>query len=94
MALTLGDLAVCLEGPAAADDRDLLAVLDFLENVRQRNVVEQLDGVVIRRICEGQRNDAGVDQICLVDACEGLAQDSLDAQIQRNERRMLTGRAL
>ena len=52
VALTLGNFAVRLEGSAAADDSDLLTVLDLFEDVRQRDVVEQLDGVIVRRVCE------------------------------------------
>ena len=44
----------------------------------------QIDCIVIRRIGKGQRDDTGVDQICLVNSCEGLAQYGLYAQIQRN----------
>ena len=92
--LALGNLTVGLEGLAAANNSDLLAVLYFLEHVRQRDFIQQIDCIVVRRIGKGQRDDTGVDQICLVNSCEGLAQYSLYAQIQRNERCMLTGRAL
>ena len=94
MALALGNLTVRLKGLAAADNRYLLTVLDLFQHVRQRDVIEQVDRIVIRRIGKGQRDDTGVDQICLVDTRERLAQYGLDAQIQRNERCMLTGRAL
>ena len=94
MTLALGNLTVGLEGLAAANHGDLLAVLYFLEHVRQRDFIQQIDCIVVRRIGKGQRDDTGVDQICLVNSCEGLAQYSLYAQIQRNERCMLTGRAL
>ena len=67
VALALGNLTVRLKGLAAADNRYLLTVLDLFQHVRQRDVIEQVDRIVIRRIGKGQRDDTGVDQICLVD---------------------------
>ena len=85
MTLALGNLTVGLEGLAAANNGDLLAVLYFLEHVRQRDFIQQIDCIVVCRIGKGQRDDTGVDQICLVNSCEGLAQYGLYAQIQRDE---------
>ena len=49
---------------------------------------------VIRRIFECQRHDTCVDQVCHVDSRETLGNDRSHTQIQRDQRRVLSGRPL
>ena len=88
-----------------ADNRDFLAcgligeddvpaVFDGFADVTELQRVALGNSVVICLILEGEGENTGVYEVLLVDAGEALNDDRFDAQIQRDESGMLTGRTL
>ena len=50
--------------------------------------------LVVGGVGKGQRQNAGVDEVCRVDAGKALGDDRLDAEVEGRERRVLARRAL
>ena len=62
-----------------------LARLDLRWQVVEAQHVAEVEIVVVGRICEGHWDDRVVDEVGLVDTCEALGDDGLDAEIEWRE---------
>src|ERR1700726_1315951 len=65
--------------------------LDQTPQPRYLEMVALLETVVVRRILEGQWQDAEIDQVRAVDSRETLGDLDPDAEVTRCQRRMLAG---
>ena len=67
---------------------------DAVPDTRKLHLIPKAYLVIIGLIFEGQRQDAGIDEVGPVDTGKALGDDGFDSQIERNESGMLTGRTL
>ena len=62
---------------------------DLFTHVRKRQLIRKRDRIIVGGILEREREDAGIDQVCLMDTRERYGKYRADAEVERNERRVL-----
>ena len=88
----LGKLALHLEAEALCLvlNDDLSAVFNDRADIRDSKLIALLNLVVIGFVHEFQRQNAVVDEVLAVNSRKALADDSLNAEVQRSKSRVLS----